>query len=35
MRAYLYFYGISNEDQFWGYFMDFIVYGKVYGMVGW
>ena len=35
MRAYLYFYGITNEDQFWGYFVDYIVYGQVYGLVGW
>merc|ERR1712147_4090 len=29
-RAYMYFYDITSIDQFWGYFMDYTIYGKIY-----
>ena len=35
MRAYLYFYDIYDEDNLWGYFMDYIIYGKLYDLLGW
>ena len=35
MRAYLYFYDIYYLDNFWGYFMDYIVYGTIYDRLGW
>lgn len=27
MKAYLYFYDITTTDQFWGYWMDYFIYG--------
>ena len=34
MRAYLYFFGIVDLDSFWQYFMDYLIYGNIYGLVG-
>lgn len=35
MKAYLYFYDIYGLDTFWGYFMDYAIYGKIYSILGW
>ena len=35
MKAYLYFYDIYDVDNFWGYFMDYSIYGKLYPIIGW
>ena len=35
MKAYLYFYDIYYLENFWGYFMDYLVYGKIYDAIGW
>ena len=35
MKAYLYYYGISNLDNFAAYFMDYLIYGIIYKTVGW
>ena len=35
MRAYLYFYDIYYLENFWGYFMDYLVYGNIYDALGW
>ena len=34
MKAYLYFYDITDLNDFWGYFMDYAVYGQLYAMAG-
>ena len=33
MKAYLYYYDITNIDQFWGYFMDYAIYGQIYKLL--
>ena len=35
MKAYLYFYDIYYLENFWGYFMDYLVYGNIYDALGW
>lgn len=35
MRAYLYFEDIYTLDNFWGYFMDYLIYGELYSLLGW
>jgi hypothetical protein len=33
MKAYLYFYDIHDLNNFWGYFMDYAVYGQIYSFI--
>ena len=30
----MYFYDISYIDQFWGYWVDYVIYGMIYPMAG-
>ena len=35
MQAYLYFFDITTLNDFWIYFMDYAIYGQIYGILGW
>ena len=33
MKAYFYYFDIVDLNSLWGYFMDFAIYGKIYGLL--
>ena len=33
MKAYLYYFSIIDTNTFWGYFMDYAIYGRIYPLL--